>query len=305
MSQPENKKWIKKISNLLVMPKPKFDSKFQFDKKGKIIKIPTTSGEHIAIKLTKAKEPLPGNPVLLLVHGDGETIDSYYSYQSYFIKHGVSYCVMDHRGVGYAEGEYQTSGIRETDDCITVINYLKRNGYEKVSFFGRSLGGICGIYLAARLPDLVCIALDSPVIDLKEDVYYCATKFYHLSKEKVDELYPIACEQIKEKTGIDFLNIEQPSEAAKKITQPIFVIHGTNDIHVPISNSEKLMRLVQSNEKKFVSFKGTHCSYRRPYFLDLFLFILQHSGANITKFTDDDAINDEDISNDVEEQEKA
>lgn len=52
----------------------------------------------------------------------------------------------------------------------------------------------------------------------------------------------------KELHNIDFLNNE-PYEAAQKITQPIFVIHGTKDIHVPIENSEKQMENVQSKEK--------------------------------------------------------
>lgn len=305
MSKAANPKGIKKIVNLIVMPKPRFNSQINFDKRGKLIKLPTASGDHIALKLTKAKEPLPGNPVVLFVHGDGETIDDYYSYQSYFIRHGMAFCIMDHRGVGYGEGEYQTSGIRETDDCITAINYLKENGFEKISFFGRSLGGICGIYVASKVPDLVCLALDSPVIDLKEYVIYFASKFFNLSTEKVEELYPIACEQLKEKTGIDFLNIEQPSEAAKKITQPIFVIHGQNDISVPISNSEKLMQIVQSKEKKFEPFKGTHCSFRHSQFLDLFKFILKQNGVDINEFDSDDENDDEDLdslSQDEEEE---
>lgn len=301
MSTKADRNVIKKIVNLLVMPKEKFRPQKHFDKLGRITKVPTPSGEHIAIKLTNAKEPLPGNPVLLFAHGDGETIEDYYTYQSYFIKHGVSFCIMDHRGVGYGEGQYQTSGIRETEDCLTVIEYLKKNGFEKISFFGRSLGGICGIYLASRYPDLVCLALDSPVIDLTEYVIYFMGKAHHVSSEKVKKIFPLACEQIKEKTGIDFLSIEQPSEAAKKITQPIFVIHGKSDIHVPISNSEKLMELVQSEDKTFEPFNGTHNSFRYQPYIDLFLFILQHNGEQITEFADGDADDDEIIPSDDDE----
>lgn len=297
MSTSSDRNIINKIVDLLIMPKPKFKSKYKFDKRDKIIKISTSSGDHIAIKLTNAIDPLPGNPVVLVVHGDGETIDDYFYYQGYFVKHGVSYCIIDHRGCGYAEGEYQTSGIRETDDCLTVIDYLKKNGYSKISFFGRSLGGISGIYVASRVPDLVCIALDSPVIDLTEYVYYFMSypKFYNVPIEKVKELFPLACEKVKEKTGIDFLNIQQPSEAAKKITQPIFVIHGKNDIHVPLSNSEKLIELVQSKDKKLIIFKGTHCSPRFIAFLDPFLFILQKNGVEIKEFNDDDGDDIEDL----------
>lgn len=293
MSEQSNQKYIKTIVNLLAMPKPKFVSENKFDQKGKLIMIPSSSGEKIAIKLTKAKNPLPGNPVLLFTHGDGETIDDYYYYQSYLCKYGMSFCIMDHRGSGYAEGQYQTSGIRETDDCLTVINYLKENGFTKISFFGRSLGGICGIYVASQLPDLVCIALDSPVIDIEKYVIYVMTKFYHLSPEKVKELYSISCEKVKEKTGIDFSNIQQPFQVAEKICQPLIIMHGKSDVHVPISNSEELMQLVKSDVKKFVPFNGTHVSFRHKYFLELFVFILQQNGVEITEFTEDDENEDD------------
>ena len=88
----------------------------------------------------------------------------------------------------------------------------------------------------------------------------------------------------KELHNIDFLNNE-PYEVAQKITQPIFVIHGTKDIHVQFENSEKLMENVQSKEKKFIPFDGNHCSFNRyDYVLQQLIFILNHNGIDITEF---------------------
>lgn len=60
---------------------------------------------------------------------------------------------MDYRGTGYSDGDLNTSGIAETSDLITVINYLRKSGYTKISLFGRSLGAHCGIYIASHFQD--------------------------------------------------------------------------------------------------------------------------------------------------------
>lgn len=288
MAEKKDQKYVKAIANLLVMKRRHFKPQQHLDDEGKLIKIPTPSGENIAIKLKKAKNPLPGNPVLLFAHGDEESIEDFYFYESFLYNYGVSFCIMDFLGSGYSDGEYHTTGIRETEDCMIVIIYLKENGYEKISFYGRSLGGICGILIAVRMPDIVCLALDSPVIDFKEYTIYQINYAYKISREKIEELYPLGCKMAKELHNIDFLNNE-PYEAAKKITQPIFVIHGTKDIHVPIENSKKLMEIVQSKEKKFIPFDGDHCSFNRyDYVLQQLIFILHHNGVDITEFKKED-----------------
>lgn len=281
---PTDKKYLDKLCKSLVSPResPKLDNSDQAE----IIEIPTPSGEHIALFLKRADNPLPGNPILLFTHGDGETIDDYYNNHEFFCPYGVSFCIFDYRGNGYSEGTIQTSSVRETEDCFTVIQYLKDQGFGKFSFFGRSLGATCGIFVASRIPDLVCIALDSPMINYKDCTIYQVNKFNHVPIEKAEELYDEACKIVKEKYGIDFLNIEQPIDAAPKINQPIFVCHGKKDVILPFNYSEKLMEKVASQEKRFEALPNGHNNIYPRYkvFMDMFIFILHHYGVEINEF---------------------
>ena len=191
---------------------------------------------------------------------------------------------MDYRGIGYSDGDITTSGVNETKDVIEVIKYLKSRGFEKISYFGRSLGAECGIYAAAQFPDLVCLAFDSGSIDTKTLSIYQLNYFKKIEKNTIERLWPEACRIINEKYGIDFLILEEPYMVADKITQPIFVIHGNNDKIVPISNSEKLMELVKSQDKKFVPFNEGHNDFARyHYFVQQFIFILHHNGVDVTE----------------------
>lgn len=283
MSQmdPSDEEYLKTICKSLVAPRE--EPQLTNFKHGSLINVPAPTGENIAVFIQKAENPLPSNPILLFTHGDGETIDNFFDFYTEVCPHGVSFCIMDYRGNGYSEGTAQTSSVRETEDVFTVINYLKSEGYGKISYFGRSLGATCGIFVASKMPDLVCLALDSPMIDYKDCTIYQAKRFSGIPTEKTTELYPEACKIIKEQTGIDFLNIEQPIEAAAKIKQPLFLIHGQQDQILPFWYSEKLIETVQSEEKIFIPFPKGHNSmaYRDLLFEEMMDFILKHNGVEI------------------------
>lgn len=139
--------------------------------------------------------------------------------------------------------------------------------------------------MAARFPDLVCIAFDSPFVSIKNHVIHKVSSFNKIDKENAENLYPDACKIINDTYGIDFLNIKEAIDVADKINQPIFVIHGNRDSLVPMSNSLELMEKIKSTDKKFVSFDAGHNDVQRlKYFLDQFVFILRQNGSDIVEF---------------------
>ena len=276
-----------KIYDLLIWKRRSSMMINQNEENVEIIKIPfyTQNGkepEYIVAKLFRSKIPLPNNPIVIFGHGNGENLDDYIEYHSTFCQHGISFCTFDYRGYGYSDGSYGTCSANERDDLIFVIKYLKNNGFEKVSYFGRSTGATCGIFAASEFPDIVCLALDSPWLSTKEWVEYRANDLYQISKEKFDELIPTVFNEVKEKTGINFNDLKEPREAAKYIKQPIFIIHGKIDSIVPFSNSEELFEIVKSEVKTFKSFNGDHNDFiRYNYYNDMFKFILRHNGVKI------------------------
>lgn len=240
------------------------------------------NSKRLTICLKKAENPLPGNPIVVFGHGNGEKLDEYLGYSENFCPHGISICAIDYRGYGYSDGEFGSSSVTEREDMISVINYLQKAGHQKISYFGRSLGATCGIFVAAHFPDLVCLAFDSPWLSTKEWTEYKAKFFDHIDHDKFEQLLPKVYKQILDKTGIDFNTVQEPREVASKITQPLFVIHGSKDVLVPDSNSKELIDIVQSKEKVFKTFNDGHNGFKRyPLFGEMFNFILKHNGVEI------------------------
>ena len=92
------------------------------------ILIKIDSDPRIAILIEQAEKPFPGNPIVLLGHGNGYNIANFYNLYGFseaFCPHGISTCYIYFIGYGFSEGEYGT-GATEPDDVITVINYLKK-----------------------------------------------------------------------------------------------------------------------------------------------------------------------------------
>lgn len=150
--------------------------------KEEVIKIdpsPSSLGnlhDKIGLILIRAHKSLEGNPVVVFCHGNDGRARDYIGYSDDFCPHGLSICCIDYRGYGVADGTVGT-GASEPDDVITAINYLKKNGFQKVSYFGYSLGARCGLFVASHLTDLVCVCLDSPWLSDREWAEYKALKF--------------------------------------------------------------------------------------------------------------------------------
>ena len=188
---------VRIIYNTMVWKKSKIKSNEEL-MRDRIIKV--DSDPRIAILIDEAEKPLPGNPIVVLGHGNGYNIANFYQlwdFQGTFCPHGISTCYIDFRGYGFSEGEYGT-GATEPDDVITVINYLKKKGYEKISYFGYSLGATCGIYAAAEFPDLVCVVLDSPWLSTREWTEYKVAHFDKIGHDAFEQSLPVVYEQIKE-----------------------------------------------------------------------------------------------------------
>ena len=73
------------------------------------------------------------------------------SYSTTITGAGIDLFSLDFSGCGNSEGEFVTLGHKETDDLLSVINYLAEQGKtSKVGFWGRSMGAATSMMFDAQ-----------------------------------------------------------------------------------------------------------------------------------------------------------
>ena len=93
---------------------------------------------------TSAFEEVTEEPLLVIVHGFGGDMDSYYSTVQYFVNQGWRVIVYNGTGVESSGGESRVSLTQAVDDLRALLTYLSRDeelGELPVMLLGHSQGG--------------------------------------------------------------------------------------------------------------------------------------------------------------------
>jgi len=96
---------------------------------------------------------------------------------------GYGALLFDFAGHGQSEGDTVTYGVRERDDVVAIITWLRARGdvnMDGLAIMGYSLGAIAATLAAATLPELRALVIESGFADLQHDIAQLFTRFTHL-----------------------------------------------------------------------------------------------------------------------------
>jgi len=96
---------------------------------------------------------------------------------------GYGALLFDFAGHGQSEGDTVTYGVRERDDVVAIIAWLRARGdvnMDGLAIMGYSLGAIAATLAAATLPELRALVIESGFADLQHDIAQLFTRFTHL-----------------------------------------------------------------------------------------------------------------------------
>jgi uncharacterized protein len=177
------------------------------------------------------------NPSLLYFHGNGEVVGDYDEIAPFYNRMGINLIVADYRGYGTSTGHPSLG--RLVQDChvinLSVMAELSSRGFKGGLFLmGRSLGSISVIELASQGADGVRgLIIESGFASVVSII------------EHLDLPLPPG--------GINREEIVSAClEMVGKIEIPCLIIHGENDMLVPVQEAHTLHRSVGSPDKKLV-----------------------------------------------------
>lgn len=256
-------------------PPPHFEAT---PENGKLLKFPSFDNTELTAFLTYSKLDTAKGTIILL-HGIRAYKEHFIALSNSLAKNGYNAIALDGRAHGESKGIHCTFGVKEKKDISTLITLLieQEQLNKNIGVWGQSLGGAIGIQAMGIDKRIQFGIIESTFSDFKTIAneyvnYYLGFNINFLTNYLVDRAGTIA--------GFD------PSEArpkayAKKITQPMLIVHGDRDRRININYGRANFEQLSSSNKEFMEIKGaTHISVwevgGKPYFEKVFNFIGTH-----------------------------
>lgn len=228
-----------------------------------------SNGEKICGMITVPDDLSIKYPLVILCHGFTSSKDSdTYSYlRAELSKKGVLSLVIDFSGHGESGGKFEDITITKGyKNILSAIDYVKNMSYiTKIALFGTSFGGVCALIAASRVGDIAALGMKSPAADMKEN------RKQKLGEEGFREWkkkgFAIFTDNAGKKVKLNYSFIEDAKNVdafaeAKKISCLTLIIHGDNDISVPIQQSRKLAKIIKDARLEVIN--GANHYFDRP-----------------------------------------
>ena len=106
----------------------------------------------------------PSRPAVVIVHGVGDSLESFVDMGSVFARRGHTVLLLDTRGHGGSEGRLITLGAREREDVRAAMDALRRDGRARAGLVlvGHSMGAVAVLRAAADQPDVRAVIVEAP-----------------------------------------------------------------------------------------------------------------------------------------------
>jgi pimeloyl-ACP methyl ester carboxylesterase len=165
----------------------------------------------------------PGKPSAIVIHGLGDSLESYLSHARLFQERRLTVLLIDLRGHGASEGTHTTLGGLESHDVRAGMQYLRqhelaRNG---LILMGHSMGSVAVLLAAADQTDLRAVIVEAPYDTYRNTVTHHARLLYGLPSWV--PLIPLAIRAAEWRAGFDADQIDAVA-AARRIQAPLLAI---------------------------------------------------------------------------------
>jgi pimeloyl-ACP methyl ester carboxylesterase len=200
-------------------------------------------------------------PWILFFHGNGEVVSDYDEISPFYHQKKLNLVVADYRGYG------ASNGIPTLTDLIHDSHLIFKEVREELSrrnlrsdlwVMGRSLGSISALELAVQHQEVIKgLIIESGFPSVVRIITHLGMPAYGMDLEKIDQ----GC-----------------LERIKEIFLPTLIIHGEQDMLVPLENARDLYEHLGTQEKELLVIpSATHNDIMligfRDYFIALERFI--------------------------------
>ena len=204
---------------------------------------------------------------VLLLHGFKGTKDEWGRFKKLaeaLSREGFANLRIDMRGSGESEGRFRDMSVyTEKEDALVAVNYLIKQGYERIGLVGLSFGGLVSLLTSLEI-EISVMCLWAPA------TYYRAEKHLRGKENELEEKgYIIVFSRVSGepfevgKKFFETLNEINTDEVLEKIKCPTLIIHGNEDESVPIEGSKKAIKLMNCKKELKIIPNADHNFYEQ------------------------------------------
>lgn len=177
----------------------------------------------------------PGDPqraTALVVHGLGDSLESYLEHALLYRARGQTVALVDLRGHGGSEGSLTTLGGRERDDVRAAMAELRRRGLAARGLIleGHSMGAVAVLLAAVGQPDVRAVIVEAPFDTYRDSVRRHAWLIYRLPGWV--PVIPLAIRFAEWRGGFDADDVDAV-DAARSLRAPLLAIVDGLDERMP------------------------------------------------------------------------
>lgn len=190
----------------------------------------TLKGDGIDLQGWRGEAQGERRGTIIYLHGVADNRVSGLGIIQRFTKTGFDVLAYDSRAHGESGGAACTYGFHEKEDLRRVLDTVKPG---PVILIGSSLGGAVSLQTAAIDPRITAVVAAEVFSDFRTVATERAP--FVFTPGMIEKAFRLAEEQAHFK--VDEVS---PAEAAKKITVPVFLIHGEADTDTPPAHSQRI-----------------------------------------------------------------
>lgn len=246
---------------------------------GKSIVYNSFDGVELSSYLTYASRDSAKGTIILL-HGIRSSKECFITLAKRLSEAGYNSVALDSRAHGDSQGIHCTYGVMEKQDVSQLISVLveQENLPHNIGVWGQSLGGAIALQAMANDDRIKLGIIESTFSDYKTIVneyfdYHAGFNFEPLTNYFANRAGVIA--------GFDPTDA-QPRLHCNEITQPILIVHGTEDARINIKYGKENFENIPSDKKEFLEMENAnHVNVWKvggePYFESAIKFLNSNS----------------------------
>jgi pimeloyl-ACP methyl ester carboxylesterase len=187
---------------------------------------------------------------IILVHGIRARKEMFLTVAKQLADSNYNSVIMDLRAHGESEGKYCTFGYLEKEDIsILVDTLMKRERINKnLGIWGQSLGGAVALQAMAINPEIKYGIIESTFSDFNLIVHDYFRYFMSFDIPFLTNYFIYRAGKI---TTFDPKDVK-PHKYARKIKQPVLMVHGCKDERISIEYGKKNFDNLTSTDKVFI-----------------------------------------------------